>query len=122
MSKSPDYQESLKDPRWQRKRLRIMENAEWSCEDCGRRDKELQVHHCHYIRAFRFEPWSYPDELLICVCADCHLPRQDREEAVYIAVAKIMRRTPIESLEYDAWAFIERVLHETKGIQCLKDS
>lgn len=42
------YSEKLKDPRWQRKRLEILEAAKFKCEDCGNSKNTLTVHHCYY--------------------------------------------------------------------------
>lgn len=64
------YYELLRDPRWQRKRLEIMGRDKFTCTDCGENDKQLHVHHLHYIRGR--EPWNYPDNLLITLCEECH--------------------------------------------------
>lgn len=65
----PLYGEKLKDPRWQRVRLRVFERADWKCEHCGATDRELQVHHFAYLGK---EPWETPDWLLRSLCRDCH--------------------------------------------------
>lgn len=62
------YQEKLKDPRWQRKRLEIFQRDKWKCTECGRDDLELQVHHENY----HGEPWKTPNEFLKTLCATCH--------------------------------------------------
>lgn len=64
------YSEKLKDPRWQRRRLEIMERADFSCEMCAAKDKTLHVHHKVYIKGH--EPWEYEDSGLECLCEDCH--------------------------------------------------
>lgn len=97
------YAELLKDPRWQKRRLQILEAHNWRCEDCGRGDKTLEVHHCHYIKAFRQEPWRYEGDLLMCLCSDCHEFRQEREEAMHVHLAQVMRSVPIKELEERAW-------------------
>ena len=46
------YSEKLKDPRWQKKRLEILDSAGWRCEDCGcglQDGREFHVHHTAYI-------------------------------------------------------------------------
>jgi len=40
-----NYADKLKDPRWQKKRLKIMERANWECESCGDSEKTLHIHH-----------------------------------------------------------------------------
>lgn len=66
MAKS--YSEKLKDPRWQKKRLLILERDNWECTRCQEREKTLNVHHIEYSR----EPWDTPDDLLTTLCEDCH--------------------------------------------------
>ena len=46
MAKS--YKKLLKDPRWQKKRLKVLERAGWACEECGDTKTELHVHHTFY--------------------------------------------------------------------------
>ena len=40
-----EYDELLKDPRWQRKRLEAMQADKFTCQMCFRSDKPLNVHH-----------------------------------------------------------------------------
>lgn len=91
------YAEKLKDPRWQKRRLSVLEAAKWACEDCRAKDKELQVHHCVYIKGL--EPWEYDISLLMCLCSYCHKHRQDLEDAFRVSIGRISRYTPIGSLE-----------------------
>jgi hypothetical protein len=65
-----DYAEKLKDPRWQKKRLKILERDNWTCKICFATDKTLHVHHLFYFR--NKEPWEVHDGFLITVCEDCH--------------------------------------------------
>lgn len=62
------YAEKLKDPRWQRKRLEILERDGWACRRCTSTTKTLHVHHLKYGR----DPWSVDDALLITLCDACH--------------------------------------------------
>jgi 5-methylcytosine-specific restriction endonuclease McrA len=64
------YSEKLKDPRWQKKRLKIMEYANWRCQICGNKDNTLHCHHSYYTRGK--QPWQYPDGSIICICQECH--------------------------------------------------
>lgn len=64
------YSDKLKDPRWQKKRLEILEDREWTCENCGNRDKELHVHHKHY--EYNKDPWNYDDNRFFVFCKNCH--------------------------------------------------
>lgn len=60
------YSEKLKDPRWQKKRLEIMERDIWACRLCGDTETELHVHHENY----NGEPWE--SDNLITLCKYCH--------------------------------------------------
>lgn len=64
------YQEKLKDPRWQKVRLGIWSRADFKCENCGRKDRSLEVHHTYYERGLL--PWDYPPESLALLCEQCH--------------------------------------------------
>lgn len=62
------YSKRLKDPRWQKKRLQIMERDEWKCLVCKSDKKTLTVHHTRYYKM----PWDAPDRYLETLCEDCH--------------------------------------------------
>jgi len=62
------YQEKLKHPKWQQKRLKILERDSWRCQTCGDENNSLHVHHIEYGK----EPWSVSDDNLITLCESCH--------------------------------------------------
>lgn len=64
------FSDKLKDPRWQKKRLEIMQRDNFTCQDCESAEKTLHVHHKTY--QFGKEPWDYPDENFITLCWECH--------------------------------------------------
>ena len=64
------YAEKLKDPRWQRKRLEILERDGFKCIKCGDTKKTLHVHHVAYLR--KTEPWDHPSSGLLTLCETCH--------------------------------------------------
>lgn len=68
-----DYAKQLKDPRWQKKRLEVMNRDGFTCRDCGSAKDTLHVHHCGYRGK---SPWDAPSEILITVCDPCHKNRQ----------------------------------------------
>ncbi len=74
-----DYSTKLKDPRWQKKRLKILSRDEWTCRYCYDTESPLVVHHKLYLP--KLEPWEYPNDLLITICEDCH--RIEREERLF---------------------------------------
>lgn len=65
------YSEKLKDPRWQKMRLEILNRDEWACRCCGAKEKTLHVHHVHYNQSAE-GPWDYPSTSLVTLCVDCH--------------------------------------------------
>lgn len=103
MKTPSSYSDALQDPRWQKRRLEILSAADWACEDCGRKDRAFDIHHNFYIRAFRNQPWRYENDLVMALCKPCHKFRQDFEEALFIAIARRLRRTNIADLEAYAW-------------------
>jgi hypothetical protein len=64
------YAEKLKDPRWQRKRLEVMQRDDFACRGCQDKANALNVHHCYYLP--RAAPWDYPEKDLVTLCESCH--------------------------------------------------
>ena len=64
------YSEKLKDPRWQKRRLEIMQRDSFACCKCKDAASTLHVHHKEYRKGKA--PWDYPDELLETLCFRCH--------------------------------------------------
>ncbi len=65
-----EYGELLRDPRWQKRRLKILERDAWRCRICGENEKQLHVHHRYYENGAA--PWDYPDAALCTLCESCH--------------------------------------------------
>jgi len=65
-----DYLQKLRDPRWQKKRLEILERDNWKCQCCWDQESTLTVHHRRYLPGK--EPWDYPGEYLVTLCGECH--------------------------------------------------
>lgn len=64
------YSQQLKDPRWQRRRLEVLNRSDFKCEWCDASDKTLHVHHTIYHKGMK--PWEYKDCELLALCEDCH--------------------------------------------------
>lgn len=75
-----NYVELLQDPRWQKKRLEVLQRFRFSCSRCGADDLPLHVHHRYYVKGRA--PWAYPDFALISLCNKCHVAVQQRIEAI----------------------------------------
>lgn len=74
------YAEQLRDPRWQKKRLKILDRDNWTCQEkrCKTTTKNLQVHHLQYLQGINV--WDYPDDMLLTLCEDCHKKENERPE------------------------------------------
>ena len=66
----PTYAEQLRHPLWQKKRLLVLEAADWKCRACSAADKTLHVHHKHYVKGRQV--WEYELAELEALCEDCH--------------------------------------------------
>jgi hypothetical protein len=79
------YSEKLKSPRWQRKRLEILERDSFACQNCQARDKTLHVHHKFYRKGA--DVWDYEDDAYMTLCEDCHskITEQDKEISEILA-------------------------------------
>jgi len=63
------YSEKLRDPRWQKKRLEIMQRDRFRCRICHSEEETLNVHHIIYAKG---EPWEADDKDLVTLCEECH--------------------------------------------------
>lgn len=64
-----NYSEKLKDPRWQKKRLEVLQRDDFRCLLCGDPDSSLHVHHQKYVGD---NPWNAPTMFLRTYCEHCH--------------------------------------------------
>lgn len=87
------YSELLRDPRWQKKRLEVLEDANWTCTRCYDDETELHVHHLRY--RWNVKPWDYDLDELRCLCKTCHA----RETAAWSLLKdKLMLEAPASVL------------------------
>lgn len=64
------YAEKLKDPRWQKMRLQVLQADNFTCQYCGETTKTLNIH--HYVYAKSGNPWDVSLGDLTTLCEDCH--------------------------------------------------
>ncbi len=64
------WSDQYKHPNWQKKRLEVMQDAGFQCENCGDKDTTLNVHHKRYVKGRMV--WEYERVELECLCEDCH--------------------------------------------------
>lgn len=92
------YGELLRDPRWQKKRLEIMNRDNFTCQVCGLTEgRLLNVHHLWYGPT----PWDIPNNLLLTLCEDCHKKEEsvnDKLVSVFKSVSEfgILRMDMVE--------------------------
>ncbi len=84
------YAAKLKDPRWQKKRLEVLQRAEWSCEMCGDAESTLHVHHKQYFKGR--DPWEYDEDQLAALCVSCHEVGHDSTDPLL----EIISRLPVD--------------------------
>lgn len=70
MKKQSAYSTLLKDPRWQKKRLEVLQRDDFVCQECFDSESTLHVHHKYYRKGQA--PWDYPLRALITLCESCH--------------------------------------------------
>src|SRR5205085_12374091 len=64
------YAQKLKDPRWQKKRLEVMNRDNFTCRMCGDDKSHLNVHHLYYAESGN--PWDVHESALLTLCETCH--------------------------------------------------
>ena len=64
------YSEQIKHPKWQKKRLEILERDEFRCTNCDSKDDTLHVHHYLYKKDRKI--WEYNNKYLTTLCDECH--------------------------------------------------
>lgn len=76
------YFEKSRDPRWQKKRLEVMQDAEFRCKVCYDDSSTLNVHHKEYIKGR--EPWEYDAKQLTVLCEGCHSAQHETEDLLKV--------------------------------------
>ena len=69
-SSKSEFWKLYENPKWQKKRLEVLQRADFRCEECKDNTKNLHVHHRYYKKDSA--PWDYPDDCFQCLCRECH--------------------------------------------------
>lgn len=94
---SKSYSDKLQDPRWQKKRLEIMQRDDFTCQLCQDKKTTLNIHHKEYLP--NREPWEYEDDSLITYCKYCHkVIEAYKEDAKIQPIIAKKYRTPDQKL------------------------
>lgn len=89
-----EYSQKLRDPRWQKLRLEVMQRDEFTCQYCFDSTTTLNVHHTYYDCGA--DPWDYPPESLITLCEACHESET--------AQRPITETTLLRALKFKGWS------------------
>ena len=84
------YQKKLKDPRWQKKRLEILERDEWTCQNCYDMESTLHIHHKVYNKGK--EPWDIENDFLVTLCSECHEEESQTSASINQSLIREVRR------------------------------
>lgn len=76
-----NYSGLLQDPRWQKKRVEVLQRDNFTCQHCGSTEKTLQVHHLCYQKWKK--PWEYDNSELLTLCCDCHENETEENNFLY---------------------------------------
>lgn len=106
-----DYKEQFSDPRWQKRRLEILQRDGFMCQKCGDNKTTLHVHHKFYTDGKCV--WEYGDAALITLCSECH----ELEEKLIKDNGALLIKTLRESeITPDDWMTLAGGIHHLKCI------
>lgn len=92
MQMKKPYFEKLLDPRWQKKRLEVLEKNEWACVQCSDTESTLHVHHKQYFKGR--EPWEYEVGQLTVLCEECHGIQHESEDPLLLVASFVAMDGP----------------------------
>ncbi len=103
------YSEKLKSPKWQKKRLKILERDDFTCQYCQDSESPLHIHHKKYVGD---DPWDTPDEFLITVCEICH--------ELVESLKDIMKQWSVDILWIQLYCFNKNEEEKNKWVRIVK--
>ena len=124
-----NFKEQIKSPKWQKRRLEILQRDDFTCQMCGDKDKTLHVHHLYYDNEKEY--WEYEDLNLITLCEDCHSEEHDCDKESINDSLTFLRKCGLTSIEINALldSIYFDIIHGktpvvdiTKGIRLDKDN
>jgi len=108
MEMQTTYSEKLRDPRWQRKRLEIMQRDHFKCRFCADGSSTLNVHHLCYRKGA--DPWDYNENSLVTTCESCHEQMYAVDPGSSIVQSMVVGGASFDNLLHTChqlWAFFE---------------
>jgi len=117
MTARKSWFEQLKDPRWQKKRLEIMNRDRFECICCGE-DKGLQLHVHHTYYGKGKAPWEYPDDSLETLCEECHKMKKDIDDKF----SESLKIFAIEKAGYHDKNYLRGIIDGNRVIDAVNNS
>lgn len=100
------YSDKLKSPKWQKKRLEILNRDNFTCQYCGDTETELHVHHKRYESG---DPWDSNSDDLVTICKHCHFVAHKLIDDDWIIPSKQIIVKKVRGLDmgygFDMYAF-----------------
>ena len=93
-----NFKEQYKHPKWQKKRLEILERDKYTCQSCGADDRQLHVHHRFYIKDRKV--WEYDNDVFHALCEDCHKNKHSEKPLGLISQHLIKNNINSEDVEF----------------------
>ncbi|MGC4244537.1 MAG: hypothetical protein QM686_20380 [Herbaspirillum sp.] len=103
-----NYADKLKDPRWQKKRLEVMQRDHFTCQDCGDKETTLNVHHLTYNGS---NPWDTDINQLVTLCESCH---ESESTQIPEALQELNKTIKSIGMSMDVIYFLSYALKEFK--------
>ena len=103
-----NYSEKLKDPRWQKKRLEILQRDDFSCRICGDNESTLHIHHINY----NTNPWETRDDLLITLCENCH---DEETTRIKIEINKAINSLKNSGFISQSFSSLQKLFEKDRG-------
>jgi len=121
------YSDLLKSPKWQKKRLEILQRDKFTCQSCNDDINTLHVHHLHYEKGLL--PWEYENEDLVTLCEKCHDAISSIDKILNYGsvgietitlVVKLINKLEYESIEryYNEQEKKGKIIEPTGGNSC----
>lgn len=101
MTAKKTYSELLRDPRWQKMRLKKLEDAGWACQRCMDSENTLNVHHNRYIKGRL--PWEYDEQELTVLCESCHEAEHEDKDLRAAFMARLAADGPVSLGDFFAY-------------------
>lgn len=101
MANKKTYSELLRDPRWQKMRLKKLEDAGWVCQRCMDGESTLNVHHNRYIKGRM--PWEYDEQELVVLCEQCHEGEHEAKDLRSAFMARLAVDGPVSLGDFVAY-------------------